>query len=393
MTTLPPPTVADVDRIAAVADPVVRNLQITQCYAELSAVMLARTGPSANWCTFATWASKQAGQTIRQEDLVRRLRQLLADSPAVNEAAAEVAAEVAMTAEQAGAAREARQVEESLWQVLDPTAPFNRASEAVARGNKKVFEEIAREFARFYAGCFGDDVYTPANIEQFCRGLRAGEPPDGQEYLRRAFRRYYAALFEADAKRRAELLLLGNSEIGYHEQTRLQPEIVEALDAAVIDPRQLVNRVLRALFPYPAWVTRLWLRYRQWRGRPLLLDTALDRFVERVRHLAHLALTEHMMTLTLAGDQYLRLGRDLRADYPPALVKLTNAELLALLARVDATTDSIDATGAVAWSRLDDRLHFIVDLFRCYQESPLLFEPPFSAEQTAAIRRGERPVL
>ena len=393
MTTLPPPTVADVDRIAAVADPVVRNLQITQCYAELSAVMLARTGPSANWCTFATWASKQAGQTIRQEDLVRRLRQLLADSPAVNEAAAEVAAEVAMTAEQAGAAREARQVEESLWQVLDPTAPFDRASEAVARGNKKVFEEIAREFARFYAGCFGDDVYTPANIEQFCRGLRAGEPPDGQEYLRRAFRRYYAALFEADAKRRAELLLLGNSEIGYHEQTRLQPEIVEALDAAVIDPRQLVNRVLRALFPYPAWVTRLWLRYRQWRGRPLLLDTALDRFVERVRHLAHLALTEHMMTLTLAGDQYLRLGRDLRADYPPALVKLTNADLLALLARVDATTDSIDATGAVAWSRLDDRLHFIVDLFRCYQESPLLFEPPFSAEQTAAIRRGERPVL
>lgn len=54
--------------------------------------------------------------------------------------------------------------------------------------------------------------------------------------LRRAFRRYYAALFEPDAKLRAELLLLGNIEVGYHEQTRLQPEIVAALDAAVIDP-------------------------------------------------------------------------------------------------------------------------------------------------------------
>jgi hypothetical protein len=386
-----PPSVAEVERIAAITDPVVRNLQITQCYAELAAVMTAavlpRSGPSANWCTFATWASKQAGQTIRQEDLVRRFRQILADTPSINAAATEVA----MTAEQAGAMREAQQVEESLWQVLDPTAPFDRASAAVGRGNKKVFEEIAREFARFYADCLGDARYDAAHIERFCAELRPGDPPEGQEYLRRAFRRYYAALFETDAARCAQLLLLGNIEIGYHEQTRLQPEIAEALDAAVIDPRRLADRVLRALFPYPTWVTRLWLRYRQWRGRPLLLDAALDRLVDRVRHLAHLVLTEHMMTLTLAGGQYLRLGHDLRADYPPALVKLSEPDLLTLLAQVDPTPDSITATGAVDWGRLADRLHFIVDLFRCYQESPLLCEPPFSAEQVAVIKAGQRP--
>ena len=101
MSSTQPPTKADIDRIAAISDPVVRNLQITQCYAELSAVMAQRTGPGANWCTFATWASRQAGQTIRQEDLVRRLRQLLADTPAINEAAADIS----MAAEQAGAAR------------------------------------------------------------------------------------------------------------------------------------------------------------------------------------------------------------------------------------------------------------------------------------------------
>lgn len=382
-----PPSVAQVQRIAASADPVVRNLQITQCYAELSAAMLARTGPSANWCTFATWASKQAGQTIRQEDLVRRLRQLLADSPAVNEAAAEVA----MTAEQAGAAAEARQVEETLWEVLDPTAPFDRASDAVARGNKKVFEEIGREFARFYAGPFRDENPQAAHIDAFCAGLRPGDPPEGQAYLQRAFRHYYAALFEPEARRRAELLLLANIEIGYHEQTRLQPEINEALDAGVIDPRQLADRVLRATFPYPTWVTRLWLRYRQWRGRPLLLDAALDRFVARVRHLAHLALTEHMMTLSLAGDQYLRLGRDLRTEYPPALATLAEPDLLALLAQVDPTPDSLDASGAADWGELADRLHFIVDLFRCYQESPLLFETPFTPEQVEQIKSGRRP--
>jgi hypothetical protein len=68
------PTVADVERIAALTDPVGRNLQITQCYCELSRAFAARTGAGpANWCTFATWASKQAGQTIREEDLARRL--------------------------------------------------------------------------------------------------------------------------------------------------------------------------------------------------------------------------------------------------------------------------------------------------------------------------------
>ena len=66
------PTVAAVERIAALDDPVVRNLQITQCYSELSRAFAARIdGGPANWCTFATWASKQAGQTIRGEDLAR----------------------------------------------------------------------------------------------------------------------------------------------------------------------------------------------------------------------------------------------------------------------------------------------------------------------------------
>jgi hypothetical protein len=54
----PIPTVDDVERIAAIADPVIRNLRITQCYHELAVTMAARTGTGANWCTFATWASK-----------------------------------------------------------------------------------------------------------------------------------------------------------------------------------------------------------------------------------------------------------------------------------------------------------------------------------------------
>ena len=389
MTAAPAPTVTDVNRIAAVADPIVRNLQITQCYAELSAIIAARTGIGANWCTFATWASKQAGQTIRQEDLVRRFRQIVTDTPALNEAAADVAGEV--SASGAESVRDVREVEETLWDVLDPKAPFDRASDAVARGNRKVFVEIGYEFARFYAGCFGDADFSQARIDQFCSGLKPGVPPEGQQYLRQAFTHYYQALFTLDETLRAQLLLLANIEIGYHEQTRLQPEIVEALDASVVDPRTLSRRLLKALFPYPLWVTRLWLQYREWRGRPLLIDGAMDRFVERVRYLAHLVITESMMTIGLPKGQYLRLGHDLRAEYPQSLASLSNPELVALLKQVDPTVDSNEASGAVDWGNLADRLHFIVDMFRCYQEWPLLHTAPFTEDQVAAIEAGLRP--
>ena len=54
-------TVTEIDQIATHSNPVIRNLQITQCYHELSAVLARRTGPGANWCTFATWGI-QAGR-------------------------------------------------------------------------------------------------------------------------------------------------------------------------------------------------------------------------------------------------------------------------------------------------------------------------------------------
>ena len=55
----------------------IRNLEITECYSQLSAAFAARSGEGANWCTYATWASRQAGSTIRGEDLVASLQRKL----------------------------------------------------------------------------------------------------------------------------------------------------------------------------------------------------------------------------------------------------------------------------------------------------------------------------
>jgi hypothetical protein len=52
----------------ALADPAVRNLQITQCCCELSRALAARTGGGpANWCRVATWALQAGRPTIRKE--------------------------------------------------------------------------------------------------------------------------------------------------------------------------------------------------------------------------------------------------------------------------------------------------------------------------------------
>jgi hypothetical protein len=72
-----PPDVAEAQRIAAIENPVIRNLEITECYAQLAAAMATRAPACSNWCTYATWASRQAGATIRGEDLVVELEREL----------------------------------------------------------------------------------------------------------------------------------------------------------------------------------------------------------------------------------------------------------------------------------------------------------------------------
>jgi hypothetical protein len=381
------PTPTDVDRIAALPDAVMRNLQITQCYHELSTAMAARAS-GANWCTFATWASKQAGQTIRKEDFARLLENALRSAPVRAQAAADVAA----SAQALGSQQSVEEVQETVWDVINPLAAVDRASDAVGRGNRKVFEEIGREFARFFTACLNDAAFDSENITRFCAELRPGDPPDGQQYLRQAFARYYQAFFEGDATLRAQLLLLANIEIGYHEQTRLQPEIAEAMNAALIDHKEFRLRLIKALFPQNTWWVRLRLFSLKLLNRPRPLDAALDRLLAEARRLAHVIITEYMMTIGLPHDVILHLGEDVPAEFPPSLKHLTLPDLLSLLDRIDPTLDSPRESGAVDWSALPDRLHYIIDLFRCYHESADLLEPPFTAEQVVALKAGRLPI-
>lgn len=381
------PTITDIERIAALPDPALRNLQITQCYHELALAMAERIGGGANWCIFATWASRQAGQTIRKEDLGRSLEAILGSDAAAQQALQRLA-EAAL---QLGANLKTADLIRLAWRVYDPQAAFERSSAAVARGNLKVFAEIGREFARFNATCLLDDAFDQQSIDSFCQALHPGEPPDGQRYLRQAFQHYYKALFELDEKARLELLLFGNLEIGFHEQTRLQPEINEALAAPLITPENFTRNLLKALRPsWGALNDLIWALMRLF-GRLTALDAAITGFLSAAQRQAQLIVTERMMTIEIPPRLQLRLSVDLPATFPPLLQQISNPDLRALLAEIDPTPDSPQASGASYWGDLPDRLHFIADLFRCFHSSPQLFEPPFDPEQTTTLKAGSLP--
>ena len=65
-----------------------------------------------------------------------------------------------------------------------------------------------------------------------------------------------------------------------------------------------------------------------------------------MRKKAHLAITELLSTLQLPG-RVLRLGHDLRAEYPLSLRDLSNSDLVALITRFGQRLDARQRRGGL----------------------------------------------
>ena len=342
-----------------------RNLAITQCYSELSAAVTQRVGQGANWCTFATWASRQAGRTIRGEDALDYLQARLGRD-----------AELLHPLQRVGRwllRRGLFQPETWLGRLTarlhTPFDAVQRASAAVARGNLQVFAEIGLEFARYL-----EEV--PAGAAPDSPAFQAFAAPL-PERLATAFECYQRERDAGDLKARAELVLLGNLEIGYHEQQRLQPEIRAALDAPVITVEELGARLL------PAWLAR---RPRAARAA----GRAAMPVQRRLSELAREAITHSLMVLSLPG-RILALGSDLPEPYPEALRVLVDAELNQLVAGFEPTPGLADHSGARDWSDVHQRMHYIIHLFRAFHASEDIFSAPFTPEQLEQLEIGVIP--
>jgi len=369
----------DIAGIVALEDGALRNLLITQRYHDLSLGMSSVLGrENVNWSTFATWASKTAGDSIRGEVVPRSLRLLLDQEAAVERALGR------MRDKLLGVQR--GPVVETLFDVA--RAALNRVQRQVAQGNLRVFAELAPIFASFhttFSGLSEPDEALYASFEAKM-AFRPGPPAidDGQDLLKYAFRTYYECAFEPSAKLKAEKMLLANAQIGLHEQTRLQPNIQGALDAPI---REVVEgRALRRLPAFlPGAVRGPFESVARAIARPMVRITT--------RIWEHVA-TETMMTLGLPGGRLLPLGRDVpvaAAGFPAPLRQISYPPLQQLLDRYDDTQNTTRGSGADDWGSLSQRMHFIIDLFRVSQQDQTLYEQPFTGAQRDAFEAGHMP--
>jgi hypothetical protein len=368
------PTTADVRRICAISSPVIRNLEITACYARLAAAFSTRSGgPGANWCTYATWASRQAGATIRGEDLLDDVHRLLPEGQWLLHPLRTLWRRLLRRGLLQPGTRLGR-----LTAVLHtPLDAVGRASEAVARGNLEVFAEIGLEFAR--------RLERDEPLDRFLDGLRDGEPPEGQRLLRQAFTHYEQQRAEPDPKAHAELGVLASLEIGLHEQTRLQEQISEALNAPFVTQEQLGLRALVAVFPSAAG----WWRVVR-RPASLVLGAFAAALQRASTRLAREVITESFMVLSLPG-RVLALGTNLADPFPDALREPANEELIALVARFEPAPPATDDCAAHDWSDPRQRMHYISHLFRAFHLDHALASSPFTLEQVASFERGIVP--
>jgi hypothetical protein len=349
--TTPVPT--DLEAIAELKDGAVRNLLITQRYHDLSQGLVETLGPgNVNWSTFATWASKTAGLSIRNEEVPSFVAQLAGDR---------------------------------LFLLEPVTETLGTVSQSIAEGNKRVYAELAPLFAQFVT-VFRDAGGGQAELATFVGKLDPRQSRDGgQAPLITAFTSYFKAKGSTDPTLKARHMLLGNCLIGLHEQTRLQPQIQEAMDAPIDD------------------IIRKHLVPGKGGGFLTKIIGAVERPLEELTSLAQDAweavATRTMMSLALPGGAVLPLGRDIpptqasRPFLPEALVDVADptelAEVIKIYDRAKGDTD--EGTRSIDWRILEDRMNFIVNLFRSRQQDLELLEQPFSADQRAAFEQRKMP--
>ncbi len=106
------------------------------------------------------------------------------------------------------------------------------------------------------------------------------------------------------------------------------------------------------------------------------------------------ALTESIMRLVTPRESF-----DLRQDvpplpdgmFPPALRNLEDTVAGTSYSQWDKTDSTGKPSGAHDWADLDERMNFIVNLFRSRQQDGSLFDPPYSPDQLAVLEQGQVP--
>ena len=376
-----PLTLDAVDGIVALDDSVLRNLWITQSYADLAERLLAAFETDQSWCSFATWASNTAGLSIREAELPHVLDALLHTTADHIEALAREANRHSPIVRWMGLARlgVVRRIHSSMLGHLVEDA-LRQVSAFIAHGNTLVYGELAPIFVRFAEWT---ERVEPAqrSVDDVDTILQMLGVPTDDVLVHTAFESYvHAARCESPAER-AQYVLTANVAAVLHEQQRLQHDITNALDAGIRDAGRVAETLCHRFVPAPI---------RNW-----VVSRAQQRIAPYVEALWEHVATRVMMTLAVPG-QTLHLGQDVPAPdhgglFPPPLRQVSHPPLVDLLDEWDPTGGTGRGSAARDWADLHERMGYIVNLFRSRQRHLALSTTPFSELELANMRDGAVP--
>ena len=325
---------AAIDAAVRIPDPAACNQEITRVHYELSQALSECIGPEvgANFHSWAVWGSRKAGVTIRQEDLESALRN------------ATVVAAIGGFFIGIGCATGI------LFLNLTPplSAAFvllggllgfgagawtgraiarysrSKASQLILQGNRTVLEDIGGQTTRFVAS-FAANEPTPEQLDLGIADLQSGPTEAGrQELLKRAFRAYARASDrDLPLEERRQACYFGNCLAVYHEHIRLQPYISGSMP----------------------WIIRR-------------------------------CVTERMMQYEI-GDLRLSVAEEFSrkeeaVDVPAA------GEVRQFLEALGWKPSSQGSVSASDWTRLRQRMRYVVELFRRYHLDATVRSEPLS---------------
>jgi hypothetical protein len=281
-------------------------------------------GPDAgaNFHTWAVWGSREAGTTITRRDLPG-----LRTTVGVACALVGILLGVAIGDLRLAAVLCLAFGAFGTWGVH---VELEKARAHISHGNRIVLEEIGDATLRFVAAHRRSHEADDA-LDRFFAELTPGPTADGgQDLLSQAFRAYDRASRVSDREHRHQLVFAANCFAVWHEHIRLQRDIARAI--------------------------------------PLLLRGSVTRRLLDFR----------------VGVEHLHVGRDLTSadgvPWPATLTALSEplaAQAVKALRHAKRPSDDLAGSAASSWAALDQRMNYVVDLFRSRHLEPRVFDDPY----------------
>lgn len=300
------------------------NREITALHHDLGRALGAVLGGEcgANFHSWAVWGSRKAGVTIRQEDLERALLD-----------ATVVAGSVGALVGAGGASALG-------WPALGILGGLllglgcgawagralarwsrRRASQLILHGNRTVLEDIGSQTIAYLRAIHAG---APDAMAAFRASFRPGRTEEGgQDLLAEAFERYESARTERDPARRCEDTYFANCLAVLHEHIRLDP-------------------LIRSSMPF----------------------------------IVRKCVTQRLMTYDVGRSVY-SVREDAPAfgatPFPPELTELRDPRVQSFLfgeRGFGLHLDSLQGTRARDWTRLEERMRYVFQLFRAKHTDP-----------------------